>query len=43
MDEFDAAFWPVQKQVSSFASGEISPVELTEALLARIGAFDAPP
>ncbi len=42
MDEFDAAFWPVEKQVSSFAAGEISPVELTEALLARIGAFDAP-
>ncbi len=40
MADLGAAFWSVQALVNGFTSRELSPVEATEQLLARIAAFD---
>ena len=36
----EAAFWPIEELVARFTSREVSPAEVTEAVLARIEAFD---
>jgi Asp-tRNA(Asn)/Glu-tRNA(Gln) amidotransferase A subunit family amidase len=38
--EREAAFWPTEKLIAGFASHELSPLEVTEQVLARIEAFD---
>jgi Asp-tRNA(Asn)/Glu-tRNA(Gln) amidotransferase A subunit family amidase len=40
MHEDEPIFWPVSELIDAFATGHLSPVEVTEQTLARVEAFD---